>query len=149
MIRFYAITMWPVMAKLGYTWLMRMDDESVLGNAKVPITYNLFDRMRQAKHVYGWRQIVTLTPRVCQELRLLRNASPELHSSWAWRSYCERHSNLGFYNNWFISSIDWWLTPRVQAMHPTRPKHIPPPSHPHVVFSHQVRMAIVFDVCTH
>ena len=126
MIRWYAVTMWSVMSKLGYKWVMRMDDDSVLGgyghyyagasSTLKPISYNLFESMRTDGHLYGWRQLAEYTPRVCYELKLYRNATPELHPSWAWEDFCERHTRLGFYNNWFVTSIDWWLSERPLLM---------------------------------
>ena len=35
---------------------------------------------------------------------------------WVWVDFCNRHTKLGFYNNWFVTNVDWWLTPRVQTM---------------------------------
>ena len=55
-------------------------------------------------------QIARYTPRVCVELKLLANATPELTTpapggstqmgAWKWGDYCTRHTDLGFYNNW-------------------------------------------------
>jgi len=113
MIRFYAITLWQALHGLGYRWVMRMDDDSVIHS---PIDYNVFESMRAAGHEYGWRQYARYTPRVCAELRMLRNATPELESIREWDDYCAQHTDLGFYNNWFIASVRWWLTPPVQTL---------------------------------
>ena len=128
MIRFYSITMFSAMHSLGYRWAWRMDDDSVVRST---ITYNLFESMRTRSHLYGWRQLARFTPRCCHELTLLANATPELqatyvanalpapslghvsaHGAWVWADYCRRHTDLGFYNNFFVTSIEWWRTTR-------------------------------------
>lgn len=54
MIRFYAITIWSTLEKLGYEWVMRMDDDSFVLS---PIDYNIFGDMRQKGLYYGYRTL--------------------------------------------------------------------------------------------
>ena len=141
MIRFYAITMWTAMRALGYNWVMRMDDDSTLCST---IRYNIFESMRSRKQVYGYRNLAPYTTRVCKELDMLATATPELmsrtltldgvnnsirlagrthgdnmsvgHRVNAWTNFCERHAELGFYNNWFVTSVDWWVGGHVRLL---------------------------------
>ena len=81
-----------MLRRLGYTWAMRMDDDSVVHS---PINYNIFESMRATGHLYGWRQLAKLNPRICGELKLLQKASPELGSVPAWNDFCRLHTNTG------------------------------------------------------
>ena len=113
MMRWYSVSLWQTLRSLGYQYIMRMDDDSVVHST---VSDNLFDRMRDGGRVYGWRQYAPFTARVCKELKMLRNHTPELHHSQVWDDYCKQHTILGFYNNWFISGVDWWLTKPVVAL---------------------------------
>ncbi|KAH8071781.1 hypothetical protein JL721_4289 [Aureococcus anophagefferens] len=50
MIRFYAVTIWRTLRRLGYEWVMRMDDDSFVLS---PVAYNVFDDMRDAGLLYA------------------------------------------------------------------------------------------------
>lgn len=54
MIRFYAITIWSTLERLGYEWVMRMDDDSFVLSS---INYNIFGDMRQNGLYYGYRTL--------------------------------------------------------------------------------------------
>lgn len=113
MTRFYSITMFPVLKELGYSHVMRMDDDSVV-HSKIP--YNVFTRMRMRGELYGWRSLATLSPRICEELRLLAQETPELAHLPAWSDHCAKRTMLAFYTNWFVSSVDLWLSARARAL---------------------------------
>jgi hypothetical protein len=61
--------------------------------------------------MYGWRQLSGFDKDYeCTALTKLASSTPGLLSRWpAWADYCRRVSMVGYYNNWFISSVDWWL----------------------------------------
>lgn len=54
MIRFYAITIWTTLSRLGYKWVMRMDDDSFVLS---PVNYNVFGDMRAHGLYYGYRTL--------------------------------------------------------------------------------------------
>ena len=58
MIRFFSVSLWNLMDDLGYEYVMRMDEESLL---RSPIRYNLFERMQLEDIEYGYRQTAVET----------------------------------------------------------------------------------------
>eukprot|EP00315_Gephyrocapsa_oceanica_P048798 CAMPEP_0185528970 /NCGR_PEP_ID=MMETSP1366-20130426/100161_1 /TAXON_ID=38817 /ORGANISM="Gephyrocapsa oceanica, Strain RCC1303" /LENGTH=411 /DNA_ID=CAMNT_0028140549 /DNA_START=220 /DNA_END=1456 /DNA_ORIENTATION=+ len=108
MIRFFGITAWPTLDRLGYQTVMRMDDDS---NILSSVQYNIFDYMRQRQLVYGYRLLTRMHPRfecpllgkVFARLPFLAEEKP------VWQSYCNRVTGVGYYNNWFVSDVRWWL----------------------------------------
>ena len=53
MCRFFAIGLWPLVSGLGYTWVMRLDEDS---NIWSPVPYdNLFELMATRGLQYGYR----------------------------------------------------------------------------------------------
>ncbi|CAB9514279.1 Probable mannosyltransferase [Seminavis robusta] len=118
MIRFYAVTVWDVLADMGYEYVMRLDDDS---NFMSPIQYNLFDALRSQDAVYGYRMDV----RECGST----DFGPDEFSGWVdsyvnktqtnprhgplTESYCKKMGRFGFYNNFFLTRIDWWRRPEV------------------------------------
>ena len=61
MIRFYAVTIWRTLRRLGYEWVMRMDDDSFILS---PVHYNIFDDMRARNLLYGYRIISKECPTI-------------------------------------------------------------------------------------
>ena len=55
MMQFYAVRIWPFLNELGYTHVMRLDDDSYIYSK---IVYNLFEFMRVNEKRYGFRQPV-------------------------------------------------------------------------------------------
>ncbi len=111
MIRFLAVTVWDVLASLGYDYVMRIDDDSVIHSA---IDYNIFDEMREQGLIYGYRALANFMDSECQALRQLGQALPLLERQVpAWVDLCARFTRTGFYNNWFVSSVRWWQEARV------------------------------------
>lgn len=51
----FAILLWPYLENMGYTHVMRMDDDSYIHSK---IEYNIFDHMRTHGRRYGFRQPV-------------------------------------------------------------------------------------------
>ena len=85
---------------------MRMDEESFIHSK---IRYNLFDNMTASSYVYGFRSCSYELSRIFP----------------VWNDYIANHTirpnrplqrNLGcgFYNNWFIGNVTFFLSPQVQ-----------------------------------
>ena len=55
------VTIWRTLARLGYEWVMRMDDDSFVLS---PVTYNVFDDMRARGLAYGYRTISRECPTI-------------------------------------------------------------------------------------
>lgn len=122
MIRFYSVTVWETLDALGYDWMMRFDDDSQLLS---PIRYNIFDFMRNESFVYGYRMLSKecggpafsgFVDRYVSDQRVLYNSDPSPVASNASSTgqYCDGDGSIGFYNNFYISEVAWWLKPRVQ-----------------------------------
>ena len=110
MIRWFAILIWPYLAKEGYTHVMRMDDDSYLHSK---IKYNIFDYMRANKKKYGFRMPV-MEEAVGYGYDALIDGflklNPNITSQDLIDAYMQERY-VGFYNNWFIAEIDFFLTP--------------------------------------
>jgi alpha 1,2-mannosyltransferase len=52
MLRFHAVRLIPILAELGYDWLLKMDDDSFIHS---PIEYNLFEFMEEHGYECGYR----------------------------------------------------------------------------------------------
>ena len=104
MIRFYAVTMWNLLTKLKYMYVMRLDDDSVILSS---IKYNLFESFRYKNAIYAYRQTFTEcgTPNFNNFIRIQTNIS-----------YWKTFKCYGYYNNFFISKVAWWKTPRIAKL---------------------------------
>jgi hypothetical protein len=113
MIRFYSVTIWQALIDLGYEWMLRFDDDSQLLS---PVTYNFFDFMRTNNKVYGFRSFSKECGRHLftgfvnkyakdNEINLLEKVNN--------KDYCSGYGGYGFYNNFYISRIDFWLRKHV------------------------------------
>ena len=61
MIRFYAVTIWRTLRRLGYEWVMRFDDDSFL---RSDVPYNIFHDMRKRNKLYGYRTLARECPTI-------------------------------------------------------------------------------------
>ena len=52
MVSFFTMGLWGVVASLGYTHVMRLDEDSYLWS---PIAYNIFDFMHERQLDYAYR----------------------------------------------------------------------------------------------
>lgn len=59
MIRWYAIRIWHVMAMMGYTWILRLDDDSGILS---PIKFNIFGFMEKYGYQYAYRVVAVESP---------------------------------------------------------------------------------------
>lgn len=111
MIRFYAVTIWSILDNLGYKWMIRFDDDSrILSDIK----YNIFDFMRTNNKTYGYRTISrecgstgTFNKFVTEYINNKRLVGREI------KNYCDEIGSLGYYNNFYITNISWWLSESV------------------------------------
>ena len=118
MIRWYAITIWPTLKQMGYDFVLRFDDDSYVYS---PIRYNMFDVMRKREAVYGWRQTAeecgfnarwnTFVDRYVRKNQIRPKFLP---SGTAFTSYCSQLGQHGYYNNFFVADINWFLSPPVK-----------------------------------
>jgi len=126
MIRFFTRCVWDLAADLGYEWVMRMDEESLLHSE---IGYNLFDFMALRGLEYAFRQTAWehgftknqfhtfvqayITQDNIAPLWLLDQCD-QPKSGKAFFSMRRCGELYGFYNNFFISKVSFWHKPEVQ-----------------------------------
>lgn len=111
MIRLFAVTGWKFFFSLGYRYMLRLDDDSQILS---PIAYNLFDAMRENNRTYGYRSLALECGSSQFEVLVNKFAADE-GIPMPGGTYCHSAGQYGFYNNLFISRLDWWLGPRVQV----------------------------------
>ena len=125
MIRLFTIGLWQVIAREGYEYVMRLDEDSTI-LSRVP--YNIFSFMRTANLDYTFRLAAWenggfkfnvhrfvrdyLVDKKLQPVWLLDTC---LNQSAA--AFDEENCGplYGFYNNWFATRLSFWLRPDVQA----------------------------------
>lgn len=115
MIRWFAILIWHYLANEGYTHVMRMDDDSYLHSR---ITYNIFDYMRLNNKRYGFRMPV-LEEAVGVGYDVIIDSFLEIHTNATSKELVDafmQERYVGFYNNWFIADISFFLTPPVSLL---------------------------------
>ncbi|KAL7507614.1 hypothetical protein ACHAXN_004765 [Cyclotella atomus] len=115
MIRWYAYLVWFYLTDLGYTHVMRMDDDSYIHS---PIKYNLFEYMRMNNKRYAFRQPCTDTIGE-RHLRAVvmpfLDKNPGLVPKDRMDDY-QTLPELGFYTNWFMADLSFFLTPPVSTL---------------------------------
>jgi hypothetical protein len=115
MCRFYGITLWEHMARLGYDWVMRFDDDSFMLSE---VKYDMFRFLNRKGYRYGYRVDCWEPASLCESFqptveaymgenrlpaplyRRLRNPKPKHYP--------------GYYNNWFATDVKFWLSDPVQ-----------------------------------
>jgi alpha 1,2-mannosyltransferase len=110
MIRWFAILIWKYLAQEGYSHVMRMDDDSYLHSK---IDYNIFDYMRNNNRRYGFRMpVLEEAVGVGYDVIIdeFLNVNPKATSQELIDSFMKERY-VGFYNNWFIADISFFLTP--------------------------------------
>ena len=126
MIRFYTIRIWEILDMLGYTWVMRLDDDSRIFS---PINYDIFSFMETFHYQYAYRIVALETPGFSfwdfvQSYVIdanITNTRQLLDS-------CDQKRNIkdfnfgncgqmpGYYNNFFVTNVSRWLEPDVQHL---------------------------------
>jgi hypothetical protein len=126
MIRLFAIGLWGIVAREGYEYVMRMDEDSVILS---PIQYNIFERMRSRgiEYMYrlaSWEGIPGFSPdsfhRFISRFLINRTIAPEwlldscVHRSVHDFSTFNCGNVYGFYNNFFATRVGFWMRDDVQ-----------------------------------
>jgi alpha 1,2-mannosyltransferase len=111
--------MWDYFAEINrvvgtnYKFIMRMDEESFFHS---PINYDLFHYMGAHDYEYAYR-ICSYEMNAIQQI--MHNYTSAAKRMWGKEWARSRHWNgasCGFYNNWFIASLDFFRTDKVQHM---------------------------------
>jgi hypothetical protein len=116
MIRFYSVTSFKILHNLGYTWYLRFDDDSQLLS---PPDHNIFSYMRSHDYQYGFRMYSKecgWSPSFGKFVNYyMKEKSLNGEELVGKKSYCKGSGQFGFYNNFFVTNISWWLTPTVKS----------------------------------
>lgn len=125
MIRWWARVVFERVHALGYSWVMRLDDDSLIHSR---IEYNVFDFMARRGFQYGFRLVSCEPIKHGSFYRLLQHyvLANGLAENWL-AAHCSQpsaahfgppscgHSVRGVYNNFFVANVSLWMTPEVQA----------------------------------
>ena len=102
-------------AKLGYDWVMRFDDDSYM-LSEVP--YDMFGFMAKMQYRYGYRVDCWEPASLCENFRETVEQYMVDHqlSSPLYRGLtnCKPRHYPGYYNNWFVTDLQFWLSDPVQ-----------------------------------
>jgi len=125
MIRWYSIRIWNVMNQMGYTWVLRLDDDSGILS---PIKFNVFHFMETNGYQYAYRVVAVESPDdlfydFIQSNVIKENISNvsqlfdtcELKESLADYNYFNCGMSPGYYTNFFVTNVSRWLEPDVQS----------------------------------
>eukprot|EP00924_Labyrinthula_sp_SR-Ha-C_P016018 snap_masked-scaffold_4-processed-gene-16.16-mRNA-1 protein AED:1.00 eAED:1.00 QI:0/0/0/0/1/1/4/0/1358 len=123
MCRWYAGLIFEFMGKLGYEYIMRFDEDSFLLS---PVEYDIFDFMKKRQLDYGFRNDI-FEP--CCDLQVRRNLIADFRKTYEdkfgklpgfyqklQQSLGNDSLNYGYYNNFFVSRVQFWLQPNVRAL---------------------------------
>eukprot|EP00965_Chrysotila_dentata_P151204 4998114-Pleurochrysis_carterae.AAC.4 len=128
--RWYSVCLWGCMKEMGYEFIMRMDEESFIYSA---IPYNIFAWMSSKQLDYGFRMVSYESGFSDEHFHTFLRSyllSNDIKPTWLLHSCgpAKRHANpveeftmqqcgelYGFYNNFFVSRVSFWLEPQVQA----------------------------------
>ena len=144
MCRFYALQVFDILGEMGFDWICRFDDDSILHS---PINYDLFEFMEKNNLEYGYRvdsqEPYRLTEGFSEALHIyIKNADiiPTFFDEHLWKRSVGNivrnlfyntlsirwplkknnlriagdYDNWGYFNNFFISKIAFWKSPSVQ-----------------------------------
>ena len=129
MIRLFALDIWGLLASEGYTWMMRMDEDSFLIS---PIEYNIFQFMQDEGYEYGYRLSAWEyggpvrargRPKFHAFVRDFVQTR-KLQPKWLMHTCTSRNmDNFSLaacgeiyipYNNWIVTRLGFWLSDSVQ-----------------------------------
>ena len=113
MIRFYAVTVWKLLDRLGYKWMVRFDDDSEIHSL---IPYNMFEFMRGKQKLYGFRQYSEECGYDEGQFSDFVGDYFNKHHGFKFSKYeyCNGLGKYGYYNNFYITELKWWLSKDVQ-----------------------------------
>ena len=79
MMQLYAVRIWPYLTNLGYTHVMRLDDDSYIYSS---IRYNMFEYMRRNGKRYAFRQpVMELNSGKCDEEKVMHVSFEQFQKS--------------------------------------------------------------------
>ena len=125
MIRFFTSGLWHVLAREGYTHVMRFDEDSFLWS---PIRYNIFEFMAKRGLDYGYRLASLERDNQAEKLHSYVREYAQRRGvipTWLLHS-CRKPASLSnftlrqcgdtynIYNNWFVTRVGFWLSDDVQ-----------------------------------
>lgn len=144
MCRFYTLQLFDIVSELGFDWVCRFDDDSILHS---PIDYDIFEFMANQGYEYGYRvdskEPWRLTEGFSDALQKYigdHKIAPTFLDEHLWRPGLEDHirnfiyklssfrfpllkdnlkesgkyDNWGYFNNFFISKVSFWKSESVQ-----------------------------------
>jgi alpha 1,2-mannosyltransferase len=121
MMRWYGILIYEYLVNMGYEWYMRMDDDSLLHSR---IEYDLFKFMYDNEYEYGFRSycndhifVSKGLIEFCKQYCLNNNIEPTFLNRYGLNneiSTTQKHNILGYYNNFLISKLSFWMREDVQ-----------------------------------
>lgn len=128
MIRLFAIGLWPLIAEQGYEYVMRMDEDSFILSR---VRYNFFEFMRSTGIDYAYRLASWEAvpgkghPEPFHHfVRGFLRSRPNLSPTWLLDSCIDKSvrnyttancgNMYGFYNNFFVSRVGFWMRSDVQ-----------------------------------
>jgi len=121
MMRWYGILIYKYLVDLGYEWYMRMDDDSLIHSR---IEYDLFKFMYDNQYEYGFRSYCSDHISVsngliefCKEYCDRNDVKPVFLNRYGLNneiSTTRKHNILGYYNNFLISKLSFWMRDDVQ-----------------------------------
>eukprot|EP00977_Amphora_coffeiformis_P002450 scaffold456_cov171-Amphora_coffeaeformis.AAC.17 len=112
MIHFFAMDIWQFFSDYArqssckYRYILRLDEDSYIHS---PIQYDIFDLMREEDYVYGFRMCSYEMHIIRNIFQLFRRGSP----SFAPKRDID-YQMCGFYNNFFVADIEFFLSNDVQ-----------------------------------
>ncbi len=120
MCRWYSGLLFDFVEKLGYEYVMRMDEDSFIHS---PIEYNMFDFMKTNGYEYAFR-VDALEPCCNDHFRnaflgaYLDRADESDFKDGFLEECCldkkRRYNNYGYYNNFFATKVSFWRQPKVE-----------------------------------
>ena len=126
MIRWYAIRIWHVMAMMGYTWILRLDDDSGILS---PIKFNIFGFMEKYGYQYAYRIVAVESPHsLFYDFLTSHIIKHKITNISQMMDVCETKETLadfnfpncgltpGYYTNFFVTNVTRWLDPDVQSL---------------------------------
>ena len=121
MMRWYGILIYKYLVDLDYEWYMRMDDDSLIHSR---IEYDLFKFMYDNQYEYGFRSYCNDHIMVsdgliefCKKYCDTHNVNPTFLNRYGLYneiSSTNKHNILGYYNNFLISKLSFWMRNDVQ-----------------------------------
>lgn len=103
---FYYRSIWNILHKLNYLWVMRLDINSEIVSK---VRFNMFDVMRRERMLYGYRTLSQgCDDQLSQWLQTHLKVNKD-HNAIDVTNYCSNSGRYTYNNNFYISKVAWWL----------------------------------------